>query len=192
MTIATLPPRSTMPATLLGSSARGSPSPHHGRGQLPATGLVDRPRAPRERVFPRACAPASSGASTELFLEAGSGRRDAACDPRPGASRSRRDQRRRDAAGELLEPVRNRPRRRRPRQPGRRARPHRPREPGSAGGRTDSPDASGRGARRRVPAREHRTGGSRSRCPGPSRWPSRRRTTITRTRPASRSPTPRP
>ena len=41
-------------------------------------------------------------------------------------------------------------------EPGRRARPHRPREPGAAGRRPDPPDAAGRGARRRVPALDHR------------------------------------
>ena len=52
------------------------------------------------------------------------------------------DHRRRDAARELLEPLRDRARRRRPRRAGRRARPHRPREPGAARRRADPPHAA--------------------------------------------------
>ena len=49
---------------------------------------------------------------------AGAGRRDADRDPRPGGGGPGHRQRRRDPARELLEPLRHRARRRRPRQPG--------------------------------------------------------------------------
>ncbi len=62
----------------------------------------------------------------------GAGRRDPHRHPRPGGSRPRHRQRRRDPARELLEPLRDRARRRRPRQPGQRARPLGPSEPGAA------------------------------------------------------------
>ena len=99
--------------------------------------------------------------------------------------------RRRDAPRELLEPLRDRARRDRPRQPGRRARPHRPPEPGAAGGRAD-PRAATRSrcatssscARNTGPPDQDHAARARSRCP------SRRRTTTTATRPSSRWPTP--
>ena len=87
---------------------------------------------------------------------AGAGRRHAARDPRPGARRPRHHHRRRDAARELLQPLRHRARRRRHRQSRHRARPHRPSQSGAARRRQDPPQASGRGARREVPARQHR------------------------------------
>ena len=113
------------------------------------------------------------------------------------AAGRRHRHRRRAAARELLEPLRDRARRSRHRQPGRRDRPHRPREPRPARRRADLAPASGRGARRRVPARElephdqdHAARpvhdvpagpGRLLRRPTPSsRWPTRRRSTTRR------------
>ena len=85
----------------------------------------------------------------------GPGRRDTAGHPRPGARRPRRHHRRRDAPRELLEPLRDRARGRRHRQPGHRARPQRPPQPGPARRRPGRPAPSGAGARRAVPAGAH-------------------------------------
>ena len=126
------------------------------------------------------------------YLDAGAGRRDAARDPRPGARRPRHHHRRRDAARELLQPLRHRARRRRHRQSRHRARPLRPSQSGAARRRQGAAQASGRGARREVPARQHRRARSRSRCPARSRCRSRRRTISTRTRRRWRSTTPPP
>ena len=115
--------------------------------------LIDRERL-RGRFPPRVRA-------TELwrvdpqYLEQAAGRRDAARDPRPGAGRARHHHGRRGAPRELLEPLRDRPRRRRRRQPRHGARPQRQAEPGAARRRADRAQAPGAGARRRVPAREH-------------------------------------
>ena len=76
-------------------------------GKLRPAGLAHRPRAPR-RAVPAAGSgprPLASGAG---LARAGAGRRDAARDPGPGASRPRHRHRRRDAPGELLEPLRDR------------------------------------------------------------------------------------
>ena len=107
-----------------------------------------------DRLPPRVPRRGSGGAGA--VPRGGAGRRDPARRAGHGTRRRGRDHGRRDAPGELLEPLRHRSRRRRPRQPRRRARPHRPREPGAARHRRDPPHAAGRGARRRVPALAHR------------------------------------
>ena len=84
-----------------------------------------------------------------------------------GARRPRHHHRRRDPARELLQPLRHRARRRRPRQSRHRARPQRPSQSGAARRRQDPAQPRGRGARREVPARQHRRARSRSPCPGP-------------------------
>ena len=71
------------------------------------------------------------------------------------------------APRELLEPVRDRARGRRHRQPGHRARSQRPPQPGAARGRPDRTPAPRPGARRRVPARKHRAGPIKITVPGP-------------------------
>ena len=102
------------------------------------------------------------------------------------------DHRRRDATGELLQPLRDRALRRRPGRARRRPRPHRSREPGAEGGRPDPPHVAGRGPRRRVPAldhrspdQDHRSGAVHDDAAGPER-PLRRRSGAWR----SRTPTP--
>ncbi len=84
------------------------------------------------------------------------GRRDAARHPRPGARRPRHRHRRRAAARELFQPLRHRARRRRYRQSRQDAEPHRRLRHRAAHRRPDPAQASGRGARRAVPARQYR------------------------------------
>ncbi len=86
----------------------------------------------------------------------GAGRRDLARDPRPGARRPRHHHRRRDAPRKLFQPLRHGARRRRHRQPRHRARPLRPSQSGAARRRQGAAQASGRGRRREIPARQHR------------------------------------
>ena len=87
---------------------------------------------------------------------AGPGRRHAAGHPGAGGRRAGHHHRRRDAPGELLQPVRDRAGRRGHRQPGHRAGPQRPPQPGAADHRADPPPSPGRGRRPGVPARAHR------------------------------------
>ena len=116
--------------------------------------LIDRERL-GERLPPRVRA-RELWRVPEPFLEEAQDDATTARRPGHGARRRRRDHRRRDAAGELLEPLRDRARRRRPGRARRRARPDRPREPGPAGRRPDPAHAAGRGPRRRVPPLAHR------------------------------------
>ena len=127
--------------------------------------LIDREKL-RGRFPPRVRA-TRAVAGRPGYLERGPGRRDAARDPRPGARGARHHHRRRDAPRELLEPLRDRARRRRRRQPGHGARPQRPPEPGAARRRPGPPPPPRPGARRAVPAGPHEPRRSRSPCPGP-------------------------
>ena len=85
--------------------------------------LIDRERL-RDRFPPRVRAHGAV-ARRPALPRGGAGRRDAAGDRRPGARRAGHHHRRRDAPGELLQPLRDRARRRRHRQPGHRAGPQR-------------------------------------------------------------------
>ena len=150
--------------------------------------LIDRERL-RDRFPPRVRA-------TELWRVdpqlpgAGAGRRDAARHPRPGAGRARHHHGRRGPPRELLEPLRDRARRRRRRQPGVGARPQRPPEPGAARRRPGRAPPPGAGARRRVPAGPHEPADQDHRARARSRCRSRRRTTTTRATPSWRWRTP--
>ena len=129
-------------------------------GSYPAARLAHRPRQARAAD---AAARARQGAVARRsrLAGAGAGRRDDPRDPRPGARRPRHHHRRRDAPRKLLQPLRHRARRRRPRQPRLHAQPQRDADPGAARGRQDPAPASGRGARRQVPARRTPTAPSR-------------------------------
>ena len=109
------------------------------------------------------------------------GRRDFARDPRSGARRPRHHHRRRRAPRKLFQPLRHRARRHRPRQARHHHQPHRQDHSGAARRRQDPPQASGRGARREVPARQYRPQDQDHACPARSPWRSRRRTISTRT-----------
>ena len=98
--------------------------PHEPRRLLRAAGLVDRPRE-AARPLPAAGARARAVADRSGLPGGGARRRDAAGDRRPGARRAGHHHRRRDAARELLEPLRDRARGRRHRQPGHGAGPQR-------------------------------------------------------------------
>ncbi len=89
----------------------------------------------------------------------GAGRCNDPRGPRPGARRPRHHHRRRDAARELLKPLRDRARRRRHRQSRHRARPLGASQSRAARRRQDQAQASCRSARSRIPDEEHRPHG---------------------------------
>ena len=124
--------------------------------------LIDRKKLAGR--FPAARAREGAVARRARVSRPGAGRRDDPRDPRPGARRARHHHRRRDAAGELFQPLRHRARRRRPRQSRHRARPQRPSEPGAARRRQDPPQACGRSARPRIPEGQHRPHGEDDRA----------------------------
>ena len=146
----------------VGGGARSRPQrpPHEPRRLLRAAGLAHRPR-PAARPVPAPGARDGAVADRPAVPGGGPGRRHAHRDPRPGAGRPRHPDRRGAAPRELLQPVRDRPRGRRHRQPGDGARPQRPPQPGAARRRPDRAPARRAGARRRVPALEHRRSRSR-------------------------------
>ena len=128
-----------------------------GRVVRPAR-LADRPGA-AARPLPAARTRDRAVEDRSAVPGRGPGRRHAGRNPRPGAGRARHHHRRRAAPRELLEPICDRARRRRHRQPGDGARPQRPPQPGAARGRADRAKAPGAGAGRGVPAVAHQPAG---------------------------------
>ena len=121
-----------------GDDARVTVLPTSLVGSYPAARLAHRPRGAglarsraraRARAVARRRAPAARGA----------GRRHAARDPRPGARGPRHRHRRRGPARELLQPLRHRAARHRPRAPGHDAQPQRQPDPGAARHRAPAP-----------------------------------------------------
>ena len=102
--------------------------------------LIDRERLAAR--FPPRVTGARAVASRPRPPRGGAGRRDPRGDPRPGAGRAGHRHRRRDPPGELLQPLRDRARRHRHRQPGCRAGPQRSPEPRAADRRPDQPAPS--------------------------------------------------
>ena len=142
-----------------------TPAAHHRRRQLSAARLAGEPRDAVEDGAARAHGHlARAGA----VAGAGAGRRHPPRHPRHGAGRHRHHHRRRDAARELLQPLRHRARRHRHGQAGPRQGALGPRDAGAARGRQDQAHARGGGARHAVPARATPTAPPRSRCPAPS------------------------
>ena len=90
---------------------------------------------------------------------AGAGRRHPARHPRHGAGRHRHHHRRRNAARELLQPLRHGAGGDRRRASGRDRQQPRPEDAGAEGGRQGPADQTRRGARHAVPARQHREAG---------------------------------
>ncbi len=136
------------------SSHASAPLADHRRRQLSAAGLAGEPRDALEG----GAAHAHEGnlAHPRAVPRAGAGRRHRARHPRHGARRHRHHHRRRDAARELLQPLRHRARRHRPRQsrPGQDALGRD--DAGAARGRQAPPQPPGRAARHAVPAPQHR------------------------------------
>ena len=174
-------PRRRPPPRWTVRRACGDPAPDDRRRQLPAAGLADRPRPPRHpaaaaRSRPRALA------RRRRVARAGPGRRDPARDPRHGTRRRRRRSptaRSAARATRTASPLRSKAST--STTPASRSTAPATKTPCRASsGRSDAADPS-RCATSSSCART-RIAGSRSRCPGRSRWRSRRRTTTTRTR----------
>ena len=166
------------------------PAAHDDRRQPAPARLADRPRPARPPV-PAAGAGRGAVADPGAVPPGGAGRRDPGRDPVAGGGRARRRHRRGDPPRVLLQPLRDRAGRARPRAPRARVRNRSgidipvPRVVGEI-----RRPRAGPGRRRPVPARAHRPRRSRSPCPGRSPWPSRRRTTTTPT--TARWPWPTP
>ena len=131
----------------LGGLHEQTSADHAGR-LLCAARLADRSRKAR-RPLSAARARQGTVARRARISRSRAGRRDLAGDPRAGAGRARHHHRRRDAARKLLQPLRDRARRRRHRQSRHRARPLRPSQSGAARDRQGAAQAPGGGARRR-------------------------------------------
>ena len=140
--------------------------------------LVNRDDAEQGRA---AHAPEGDLARARAVPAAGAGRRHPARHPRHGAGRPRHHHRRRDAARELLQPLRHRARGHRPRASGRVVTARSGKTAGAAGRRQDPAHPARRGARHAVPARQH----DQARQDHPARplhhGPAGARTTSTRT-----------
>ncbi len=90
---------------------------HHAGRLLRPARLADRPQAARRAAFRRARAPRSCGVVPEEWLEQAQDDATPLAIRDQEARRARHRHRRRDAPRELLQPLRHRARRRRPRQP---------------------------------------------------------------------------